>query len=194
MLPRQQAMRFMRGRNSIASLLKGHSDFTGPRIACFPDSRPCGVCGAAPLAYMRLDSLNTFGLRKCFNYANWRLGCKLATGCELAFGLQIGVWAANWRLGCNWSSGKMAFEFVREQVIRTFRRRKSYASLTTGPAEFAGPHLDCVPANRLFGLFGAAHRMLPCYQPCGVCGAATRLRPCEQALRTLQGRTSHAYM
>ena len=98
------------------------------------------------------------------------------------------------QLGCSWSSDcKMAFEFVREQAVRTFRRRTSYDSLTTSPAEFAGrtsiaavrtgpsdfwdrtlyaslltgpamfagPQLDCVPANRPFGLFRAAHGMLP---------------------------------
>ena len=30
----------------------------------------------------------------------------------------------------------MEFEFVREQAIRTFQGRTSYAFMTTGPAEF----------------------------------------------------------
>ena len=33
----------------------------------------------------------------------------------------------------------------------------SDASLTIGPAVFAGPDLVCVPANRPFGLLRAAH-------------------------------------
>ena len=33
--------------------------------------------------------------------ANWRLGCKYPSCVELAFWLQIGVWAANWRSGCS---------------------------------------------------------------------------------------------
>ena len=47
MLPRQQDLQCLRGRNSFASLLTGPSAFLGTRIACVPDSRPCGVCGAA---------------------------------------------------------------------------------------------------------------------------------------------------
>ena len=77
-----------------------------------------------------------------------RLGCENALSMQIGNRLRIGVWAANWRLGCNWSSGCiLAFKFVREQAIRSFQRRTSYASLTTGPVEFAGPQLDCVPAN-----------------------------------------------
>ena len=42
MLPRQQALRCLRGRKSIASLQTGPSVFSGTRIAFFLDSRPCG--------------------------------------------------------------------------------------------------------------------------------------------------------
>ena len=134
-VPAIRPLRTFQDRTSYASLTKGPAVFAGG--------------GGADLV--------------CVWAANWRLGCKLAFGLQTGVRQRIGVWAANWRLGCNWSSGcKMTFEFFREQAIRTFRRRTSYASLTTGPAGFAGLHLDCVPATRPFGLFGAAHRMLPC--------------------------------
>ena len=47
MLPRQPVLRCLRGRISITPLQTGPLVFSGTRIACFPDSRPCGVCGAA---------------------------------------------------------------------------------------------------------------------------------------------------
>ena len=37
------------------------------------------------------------------------------------------------------------------QAHRDLRRRTWYAFLTTGPAELAARHIDCVPANRPFG-------------------------------------------
>ena len=45
MLSRQQALRSLRGRNPFASLQTGPTVCSGTRIACFPDSRPCGVFG-----------------------------------------------------------------------------------------------------------------------------------------------------
>ena len=45
MLPRQQALRCLRGRKSIVSLQTGPSVFSGMGIACFPGNRPCGVGG-----------------------------------------------------------------------------------------------------------------------------------------------------
>ena len=138
-------VRYLRGRTSFASLPTGPSDFSGPHIVGFPDNRPCIVCGAAPQEYMHLEQLKCVWAAKCFKYANWRFGCKLAIDCELAFWLRICVWAANWLLGCKLTSAanlrlgcKLALNFVQEKAIRTFRRRTSYVFLTTGPAEFAG--------------------------------------------------------
>ena len=216
----EQALRTFRGLTSYASLLTCPAvlagrqlecvpanrpfDFSRPHIVCFPDNRPCGFCGAAsrlrhsqqalqtlqgrashasltagPAVFARQHLWDTcvraaemrFGCENPLSVqigvwaanwqsaANWRLVCKLAFALQTGIGQQIGDWAANWRLGCNWSSGcKMAFEFVPEQAIRTFRGLTSYASLLTGPAVFAGPQLDCIPANRPFDF---SHRVLP---------------------------------
>ena len=129
--------------------------FAGPQFVCVPGNRPFGL----------------------FLEAHRMLPYKqaLQLKCENALSMQIGIWAANgqsaatWRLGC-----KMAFEFVRKQAIPTFRRRTSYAHLTTGSAEFAGLQSLCVPANRPYGLFGHGHRMFPR----------------QQALRCSRGRKS----
>ena len=135
--------------------------------------------------------------------ANWRLGCKLAFGRELAFRLQIGVWVAIGLLAAKWRSnlfenrpfGLSEQRMLPQQpscgfceaanqlrpcklALRSFRARVSHSSLTAGPAVFADPQIDCVLANRPFGLFGHAHRMLPRQKPCDICGEATRLRPC----------------
>ena len=222
--------------NERLSLVTGLSVFSGTGIACFPDSRPCGVCGAAFRLHPCKSTLRSFRARASHAsptagpvvFAGSQLDCvpdnrpfrlfrgahrmlpwqqalrslrsstscihtlrqlksvyaaKMHSICKLAFRLQtrnrqrIGVWTSNWRLGCNWGSGcKMAFELVREQATRTFRRRTTYAPLTTGSAEFAGPQSLCVPANRPYGLFGHGHRML------------NR----QQALRCLRGRKSFA--
>ena len=222
--------------NERLSLVTGLSVFSGTGIACFPDSRPCGVCGAAfclrpckptlrsfrarashasptagpaVFAGSQLDCvpdnrpfrlfrgahrmlpwqqalrslrsstscIHTFGQLKCVTAAKMHSICKLAFGLQTRNRQRIGVWASNWRLGCNWGSGcKMAFEFVREQATRTFRRRTTYAPLTTGSAEFAGPQSLCVPANRPYGLFGHGHRLLNRQHP----------------LRCLRGRKSFA--
>ena len=89
--------------------------------------------------------------------------------------------------------------------MQTFRRRTSYASMTTVPAEFAAPHIVCFPNNRSCGIreaasmrtgpsnfFGPHIACFPGNKNCGVCGAATPLCPCEQALRTFWGRALHA--
>ena len=110
-------------------------------------------------------------------------------------------------------------------ALRSFRARALHASTTAGPAVYAGTKIDCASANRSFGLFGHAHRMLPRHQalrclrernsfaslptshsvfsgtriacfpnsrPCGVCGAANRLHPCKPALLSFRARASHA--
>ena len=139
MLPRQQALWCLRCRNSIASLPTSPSDFSGAHIACFHGSRPCHLCGAAPLVYIRLGSCNAFGLRKCIKYANRRLGCKRAIGSELAFGLQIGVWAAIWVLAEKWCSN-------------LFENR---------PFGLSGAALLCFLDNRPCGVCGAAVHLRP---------------------------------
>ena len=64
----------------------------------------------------------------------------------------------------------------RQQALWCLRNRNSFVSLLTGLSIFSGTDIACLPES----------------SPCGVCGVATRLRPCQQALRTFQGRTSHA--
>ena len=46
-------------------------------------------------------------------------------------------------------------------ALRTFRRRTSYAPLTTGSAEFSAQQSLCAPAIRPCGLSGVEHLMLP---------------------------------
>ena len=157
MPPREQALWFLRGRNPIASLPTGPSDFSGAHIACLHDSRPCRLHGAATYTYVWAAEMRL----RCENALSMQIGVLAANGQSAA----NCRWAANWRLGCNWGSGsKMAFKFVPKQAIRTFRRHTSYVYLTTGSAEFAGPQSLCVPANRPYGLFGHGHRMLPTQQ------------------------------
>ena len=78
------------------------------------------------------------------------------------------------------------------QAHRDFRRRKWYASLTTGPAELAAPHIECVPVDRPIGILAPHMVCFPDNRPGGVGGAAHRLRPCEQALRAFRRRTWYA--
>ena len=110
----------------------GHSYFPAPHIVCFPDNRPCGVCGAAPRLRPCDQALRTFRGRT--SYASL-----------------LTLWCLR---------GRNTIASLRTGPS-DFSGRTSYASPTTGPAVFAGPELDCVPANRPFGLYRAAHRMLP---------------------------------
>ena len=77
-----------------------------------------------------------------------------------------------------------------QQALRSLRRSNHFASLQTGPAEFAAQQSLCVPANLDFPasniLCSRDNRL------CRVCGAAITLRPCNSALRTFRRRTSYA--
>ena len=68
-----------------------------------------------------------------------------------------------------------------------FRRRTSYAPLTTGSAEFSAQQSLCAPAIRPCGLSGVEHRMLPRQGP-AVFSAQKSL---SDSLRTRR-RTSYA--
>ena len=68
------------------------------------------------------------------------------------------------------------------QAHRDFRRRTWYAFLTTGPAELAAPHIDCVPASRPFGpIVGEACNAVPEKSEGPVGRDAKDLRPANTA-------------
>ena len=133
--------------------------------------------------------------------ANWQSAAKWRLACKLAFGLQLEFWLKNGVQICS-KTGHSFFPaphivcFPDNRpcgVCRAAPRLRPCEQLTD-PAVFARRQLDCVPANRAFGLFGAIILCFPENRPCGFSGAATRLRPCQQALRTLQGRASRAFL
>ena len=82
MLPRQQALRCLRGCNSIASLPTGPPNFSGRA------SHASLAAGPAVFAGQHLYDT-------CVRAAEMRLGC------ENALSIQIGVWAANWQSAAN---------------------------------------------------------------------------------------------
>ena len=95
MLPRQQALWCLRGRNSFTSLLTGPSVFLGTAIACLPDSRPCGVCGVATRLRPCQQALRTFQGR--ISHASLAAGPAVFAEQHLWYTY---VWAAEMRLGC----------------------------------------------------------------------------------------------
>ncbi|MEW8184850.1 MAG: hypothetical protein AB2794_07540, partial [Candidatus Thiodiazotropha endolucinida] len=78
MLPRQQALRCLRGRKAFASVLTGPSVFSGRGIACFPDSRPCGLSGAAHFMLPLQQALRS--LRRSNHFASLQTGPTVFSG------------------------------------------------------------------------------------------------------------------
>ena len=145
----------------------GPSVFSGTGIACFPDNRLYGACGAASRlcpCYPALRSLRA------------RASHAFPTAGPVVFpGPQVDCVPANRSFGLFGHGHRM---LPRQQAMRCFRGRKSFASLLTGPSVFSGTGtgIACFPDSR----------------PCGDCGDASRLRPCLPALWSFRARASHA--
>ena len=177
MLPQQPAMRCLRGRKSIVSLLTGRSVFSGTGIECFPDSRPCGVCGDASRLCPCYPALRSFRARETHAspttgpavFAGPQLLCVSANRPFVFFGHGHRMLSDN--RPCCVCGAAIRFRHCYP-ALRSFRGGASYATPTTGPAVFAVTQLNCVPAKGPSDFSGAHIACFPGSRPCGLCGAA----------------------
>ena len=200
-LPHEQALQF------------GPADFPASNILCSPYNRLCGVYGAAITLRPCKPALPSF--RAQASHASPTAGPADFPASNILLSLQFGpapVCSPDNRL-CRVCGAAITLRPCNS-ALRTFRRRTSYAPLTTGCAEFAAQQSLCVPANRpcrgrfqslrnhfaslqcrVFGPadFPASNILCsPDNRLCRVFGAAITLRPCNSALRTFRRRTSYA--
>ena len=183
MLPRQQVLRSLWCRNSFASLQTGPWVFSGTGIACFPDSRPCGVCGHASRLRPCKPALGSFQARKSH--------ISPTTGPAVFVVPQFVCIPANRTLGL-FRHGHVCFPDSRpcgvcghairlrscKPALWSFRARALHVSPTTGPAVFAVPQFVCYLLTGPSVFSGTGIACLPISRHCGVCGAAICLRPC----------------
>ena len=166
-LPRKSVVRLTDRPDMTLDVYRGrkttmHNAQWGTGIACFPDSRPCGVCGDASRLRPCQQALRTFRAQASHAppttgpavFAETKVICVPANRPFCLFGHGHRMLAQQQALRCLRRRKSFAFQLTGHLV---FSGRASHASPTTGPAVLAGTQVVCVPAYRPFGLFGHGH-------------------------------------
>ena len=122
-----------------------------PHNACFPDNRPCGVCGDASRLRPCQQANRSFRARASH--------ASPTTGPAVFAETQVICVPVNRPFGLFGHGHRM---LPRQYALRCLRGLKTIVSLQTGPSDFSGTGIACFPNNR----------------PCGVCGDASHLHPC----------------
>ena len=157
LLPRQSALRCLRGRKSFASLQTGPSVFSGTGIACLPREQALR-CLRGRRSIASLQTGPSF-------FSGTGIACfPNSRPCGVC-GTQVVCVPANWPFSLFGHGYRMV---SRQQALRCLRGRKSFASLPTGPSDFSGTGIACFPNNRPEGLFVGMQSM---------CGAANSAGP-----------------
>ena len=143
MLPRQQALRCLRSRNSFASLQTGPSVYSSTRIACYADSRPCDVCGAATLLRPCQPALRSFRARASHGSLAAGLAVFVNVLSEIIGDVQpclphIACFPDNRPCGVCGAATPLR---PCKPALRSIRARASHASPIAGPVVFAGPQV-----------------------------------------------------
>ena len=161
--PCNSALRTFRRRTSYAPLTTGSAEFSAQQSLCAPAIRPCGLSGVEHLMLPRQQALRCFRRRSHFpslqfgpaDFPASNILCSPDNRLCRVFGAAITL-----RPPCRLFGHRHGM-LPRQQALRTFRRRTSYAPLTTGSAEFSAQQSLCAPAIRPCGLSGVEHLMLP---------------------------------
>ena len=151
--PCNSALRTFRRRTSYAPLTTGSAEFSAQQSLCVPAIRPCGLSGVEHLMLpLKTGSAEFSAQQVTFRDFSLQFGpadfpasnilCSPDNRLCRVFGAAITLRPCN-------------------SALRTFRRRTSYAPLTTGSAEFSAQQSLCAPAIRPCGLSGVEHLMLP---------------------------------
>ena len=130
----------LRGRNPFASLQTGLTAFSGNAVACFPNSRPCGVRGAASRLRPCKPALRSFRARASHAppttspvvFAVLQKPASLLTDPSVFSG--TGSACLPERKPCGFCVTRLR---PCQQALRTFQWRTSHASRAVGPADFA---------------------------------------------------------